>query len=327
MKKQMIILIGLIVFLMSPFISEAQIWKDMGKKIEKKVEQQADRRLERKIDKTIDKGFDKIEEATEVKNKEKKEKTKNNKKSSTKEESDENSTDDDDSVDFSKVFEQLGKEPAGGENSSFDASSILKSMGFGGSEAPPPAKTYTFNLGVDYEITTDNQEPIMFIMKLSDNDYMGMSPPMGQEAFMIMQNGFTYTFLKDQMKYMVVDMNEMMEKAVAKAEETEPDSQVGFKKIGTETILGYKCDIYQITTEEGVTKMSIANGIPIEGFLGNLSAMAKNAKIPKNAPGSGLPLKIETKNNEGDIFVMLAKKVDKQKFEFKASEYKSLFEN
>lgn len=60
-----IVLILIVIFAATPLQSDAQVWKNLGKKIEEKVTNEASRRAERKIDKTINKSFDKLEGSAE----------------------------------------------------------------------------------------------------------------------------------------------------------------------------------------------------------------------------------------------------------------------
>lgn len=321
MNKNIIILLGVFMFLCLPNASEAQIWKNMGKKIEKKIEQQADRRLERKIDKTIDKGFDKVEEAAEVKPKKKDKKSDKNTKSK-------KGSGDDSETDFSSILDALGNMEEGDEDMPFDPGSVLKAMGLGG-DVPAPQAKYIFSLDVDYEIKADKEEPMNMGLSLSEKGYLGMSSPIQEGAFVIMDNGVTHTFMKEQMAYMSMDMEAMGGVMLDKMEEHADDEEdISFKRVGSETILGYKCEIYEFEDSDGIGRISIATGLPVSDFFGSFGAMNKDAKMPKNAPTPGLPLKIvSVDKSTKETFQMLAVKVNKSKTEFDTSGYRSMLGN
>src|SRR5690554_5083795 len=57
--------IGLLFLMAVPMESNAQIWKNLGRKLEQKVENEASRRAERKLDQAINKGFDKLEDSAD----------------------------------------------------------------------------------------------------------------------------------------------------------------------------------------------------------------------------------------------------------------------
>lgn len=320
MKKIAIILLGL--FLFTSNSSEAQIWKNMGKKIEKKIEQQADRRLERKIDKTIDKGFDKVEDATEVKTK------KNDKKSNKKTKSD-NKIDDESETDFSSIFEALGNMEEGDDDMPFDPNVLLKSMGLGG-DVPAPQAKYVFSLDVNYEIKEEKEEPMNMGISLSEKGYLGMSSPV-EGAFAIIDDGIIHTFMKEQMVYMSMDLKAMGGMMLDKMEEhvdEQDEEDISFKKVGNETILGYKCEVYEFEDSDGIGRISIATSLPVTDFFGSFGAMNKDAKMPKNAPTPGLPLRIvNIDKNTKETYQMVATKVNKSKTEFDTTSYKSMLGN
>lgn len=273
--------------------TEAQIWKNIEKKVGKKIEQQADKRLERKIDKTIDKGFDKLEDAAEAKpNSDKQANPPANKKA----------------------------EPGTQE--------ILRAMGSSGDT--PLADEYSFKMGVTYQVATSSKKdkPQTMTLWISDKDYIGMNAAAQKSMFMVMHGGRMIAFMEDKKTYMSLGagLTDALMKEAEKQAGDDVDPNVKFEKTGTETLLGYACDVYRITTTDGVSKVWIAPSIGVSGFMKSFAAMSRNSKIPTNGPANGMMLKMESKDaKSGEIYTMTATEVHKTPKVIKTSGYKSMY--
>src|SRR5690606_21156077 len=199
-----------------------------------------------------------------------------------------------------------------------------------GSNAAPPADTYTFKLGVTYLITTSNKKdkPQNITMWISDKDYVGMNIAAQKSMFMVMDGGRMIAFMEDKKTYMSLGagMTDALMKEAGKQTGEDIDPNVKFEKTGTETLLGYTCDVYRITTTDGVSKVWIAPSIEVSGFMKSFAAMSRNSKIPVNGPASGMMLKMESKDTKsGDTFTMTATELHKTPKTLKTSDYKSMY--
>lgn len=320
MKKHMktpILYPLLTIFLLSllPDMAAAQIWKDFGKKVEKKIEDQASRRLERKVDKTIDKGMDKVEQAA------------------------------DDAVKGDGKT-PAAKEPAKGQTTGSVAKGNSKTT-----DAATPAEkqtipdlqaaaanvsiseSYDFPLGISYDMQTDaknsRQSTTMWFGK---EDYIGMSVSAQKDMFMVMQNSNMVTFMLKQKKYMALGSGMMKGVLNTAAEEASKEDKVedfSIKKIGTEKILNYNCDVYEVKSSEYTTKIWLTQDLGVEGthFMSAFSMMAKSQrKFPdiRNQAG-GLMLKMEGKSTKDkDTMLMEATQIHSEGFKFNTSGYSSL---
>lgn len=268
--------------------AEAQIWKNIEKKVGKKIEQQADRRLERKIDKTIDKGFDKLEDAAESK--------------STK--------------------------PASKPANEKDYNEAIRTIG--GSNEVILEDVYNFKIGVTYQVVTSNKKNKAqnMTMWISDKDYIGMNTAAQKSMFMIMDKGRMIAFMEDKKTYMSLGagLTDALIKEAENQAEEDDDLNVKFEKTGIETLLGYACDVYKVTTADGVSRIWIAPSIGVSGFMKSFAAMSRNSKIPTHGPASGMLLKMESNDTKsGEIFTMTATEIQKTPKILNTSNYKSMY--
>ena len=217
--------------------ADAQIWKNTGKKIQKKLQNQADKRLERKLDKSIDKSFDKVEDSTE-------DAVKGNNKSKTNK---------------------------GESNKANSMEQMLSSLQ---SDVSIPS-SYQFYMGVNYNISitsksgkkkeNDMQTSIWF----SKDGYVGMSTDQQKEMFMVLDADAMVTFMEKEKTYMAINtdvISSFAQSAIAESEDEDDEfDSSSFKKIGSEKILGYQCDIYLAETDDSKSKIWIAKDFNSEG--------------------------------------------------------------
>ncbi len=278
-----------------PEVSSAQIWKNLGKKLEKKVEDQASRRLERKIDEAIDKGMDKAEEAAEG------------------------------------AVKSEGK--GGSVGSGNMSNSGNQTFTIGGDSKVSISDVYDFKLGVTYDIRNEeNKKPMETTMWFggSDSDYIGMSVPMQKEVFMVMQGANMVTFMLDQKKYMALGSgmaDGILGAAVEEAsDEIDEEESFSIRKIATERILSYECDVYEMISPEYTTKLWLTRDLDIEmgHFMSAFSTLVKSGgKFPTMQHDvGGLLLKMEGKSTaDKGMMIMEATAVDLQGMQFDTSGY------
>lgn len=186
-------------------------------------------------------------------------------------------------------------------------------------------KDYSFKMRINYEMkgssSRDNNEMELWI---GNGPYMGMTTDAQQDAFIVIDDDKMVTFREQEKTYMAFNFNTFAGKVVDAAVENQEDGEVSIKKIGKEKIVGYNCDIYEVTGDDGVSKMWITEEITAGNFTGSFANLTKNNKIPEITPGSGLMLKLESKGKKkSDDFSMAATSADKTNKEFKTSEYRN----
>ena len=302
--------------------SQAQIWKDMGRKIEKKVEDQANRRLERKIDQAIDKGFDKTEQAIDESVKGDEEKPKDEKRQKEKTES------------------PAPKTKAPNNSSSPDASKLAAIMA-GMSGQATVLDQYIFKVGIDYttSITKENgkkEGETAVSMWLSDKGYIGMGQG-SRDNFIVtdLENKTTIIFQSKEKTYMAMssDIGGMVAKMAEEtgaADESANASDVKFEKLSrSEKILGYDCDIYRIETDEVVSTIWVTPALKVNymALMNSFGNLTKNAKgrVPAVYQNqiNGVMLKTETLGKKDkETTLMEATKVDDNGRVIDVSSYK-----
>lgn len=286
MRKTSLFLAFILTYVLLPQSATAQIWKNFEKKVGKKIEQQADRRLEKKVDKAIDKGFDKIEESTEIKPNEKPDE---------------------------------GKKQ-GGDNK--DPGAV---PGSSATNAAPVAGTYRFSMGVTYRMESSDKKEKMpsTSVWISDGAYIGMASDMQKSMFMVMDEGRMIAFMEDKKTYMTLGSG-VASTIMNEAQKNTTDEKVEFEKVGTETIAGYPCDIYRMTTSDTEARIWVAPSIEVSGFMKSFAAITRNSRIPADAPASGLLLKMESKDKKGETFTMTATEIHRDPKIINTSEYKGM---
>lgn len=285
----------------TPQETEAQIWKNLGRKVEQKVEQQASRRLERRIDKTIDKGFDEAEKAAD-----------NAVKGDGKQQ---------------KSGETTSSGSASGSGSSMDMSGM-----FGGGNVAVKDQ-YRFNLGIDYEMQTGDKKSDQLNMSMwfSPAGYVGMASTAGKETtFSVIDSDNMVIFMESQKTYMAMS-NQMLTKignaAIEEADKSDSEN-VKMTRLSDEKILGYTCRVYRMVTEDGEAKIWVTTELEANPFsvlegLRNMSNQIQMSGELKNL--NGAMLKMESKDTKNkQTMVMQATKVHKQEKAINTSDYKKM---
>ncbi|MBX2940402.1 MAG: DUF4412 domain-containing protein [Ferruginibacter sp.] len=298
MKK--LVALASVIFLCAGHAATAQIWKNAEKKIGKKIENKASQRAERKIDKAIDNGLDKVEEAP------------NQNKTSTPPASDE------------ATSEQTA--PATNRTTSRSLPSTNKA------NVKLPEQ-YTFNLGITYQTREDaskSKKAQEMIMWYADDRYLGMEADQAMVMVMDIDRNAMVNFMTQNKMYMIISTDYSQTLL-----ESEDDKNISNEKmpviepLGKENILGYSCDIYQVTTDEGVSKLWYTTELKA-GYNNFMAAMAFASK-KKDAPASmhgmpgGVMMKMESQEKGSKkIMTMEATAIHKEGKKIRVSEYSSM---
>src|SRR5690606_25011332 len=129
-----------------------------------------------------------------------------------------------------------------------------------------------------------------FTLWISENPYMGMATDANNSMFMVMDGEKMITFMEQNKTYMVLGGAMFQGAVAAAAEEAENDSNpsdFSISKVGTEKILGYDCDVYEMKSDATVAKVWLTNALgvsPGSAFMSSFSALMKNNKtqLPSN---------------------------------------------
>lgn len=274
-----------------PKSTEAQIWKDAGNKLKKKLENQASQRLERQIDNTINKSLDKAENAAT------------------------------DAVKGGEKKSSESENPYGNMSSPFGKSDVKMS------------EEYNFQLGISYNLEISGSKKKEKVpattMWFGKEEYMGMSTEQEKNVFMVLDQGAMITFMEKEKMYMVIGgSTAILEQAIA--EEGEEDLvDYTFEKIGSEKIIGYDCEIYEVKTEDNQVRVWLTEDLKIEAghFMKAFSVIAKNTNsntLNLNPKTGGIMLRmVSTDIKSNETMTMQATEVHNKGKNIITGEYKS----
>lgn len=276
-----------------PLESEAQILRNLTKRLEEKIESEATRRAERKIDQAVNKSFDKLEESA------------------------------------SSAFKGI----------QFDQNQIDAMVGAMSADVTLK-DTYDFNLGITYEtkVTDGNSEDAETTMTMwfSDDSYIGMDVDGGNERMLsVLDEDHVVVFMKDKKTYMAIGsamfeaMGQMAEEHIQDAV-NEPDEEFSFTRLPDETILGQRCKVYQVRSEESESRVWYTEDLGVDmlkSFSKSLSTLTRQdmtQKMPSGMEGAaGVMMKMEARDlNSGEVMTMEAKTIHRNGTMIKSADYK-----
>lgn len=288
-----------LVLLMSLSFSTAhgQIWNNIGSKVNEKLKKKADQKIEQKIDQAIDKSFDKTED---------------------------------------KIEESFKNENGSSNNNQNAPKGMDISSMFGG--AADVRDQYIFDFGITYKTNSTKSKgktqeiPTMTMwMSVSGVTAISTSEPssimiidMEKETMVIIQEKEkTYMAMKNNMKAISENIMESID-----TEEMAADD-MKFEKIGTESILGYKCDIYKMTNDGKESKIWVSKDINFNysnmaGGFNNTIGQRQKGNLPNfDDMPQGMMLKAISTDSKETIIIE-ATEVFEKGTNIKMSSYKKL---
>ncbi|GAO42551.1 DUF4412 domain-containing protein [Flavihumibacter petaseus] len=202
-------------------------------------------------------------------------------------------------------------------------------------QSKTPAPEYIFKLGVAYEMKSGDGRTNQMNVWFSNSDYSGIGTGEMKGMTMVYDLGrkIAVTFMEAQKMYMVMDLDKMKQQAEAKQKtetpKSDPAKDVKITKTGkTETILGYKCDQYQVInkTTTMLIWVTAALGSGYSNFLQSLSSMKGGFNIPEaKGLGSGVVMKMDVSDTaEKSKLSLLATSVNKDGMVIKTAGYKGM---
>ncbi len=197
---------------------------------------------------------------------------------------------------------------------------------------------YTFKVGVTYEMKMEEGKTNDMVFWFSNADYSGVG--MGEQKGMMMVydmgRKIMVTFMEAQKMYMVMDMDKMRQKAGIAEQDTEEAAKKAAKDIKitktgkTETILGYKCDQYEVLSKSNRSLIWVTTelGSGFGNLMKNLSLMMRGAAGGFGEAGgiaSGVMLKMEgTDLSTHKSYSLTAKSVNKQGMVIQTAGYRAM---
>ncbi|MCO5230268.1 MAG: DUF4412 domain-containing protein [Chitinophagales bacterium] len=211
------------------------------------------------------------------------------------------------------------------DENEIDEQAILKSMGI--SFDTKTKDEYIFDLGVTYKTAMGKQSSQEITMWVGKDSYIGMGNAIAKNVIIFdFDNNSTVIFQENEKTYMGIKLN-INETANSQATEEKPYK---IEKIGTETILGYSCDKYKVTTDENESIISISKDLQYNymDFAKKLNSTDKSnkANFPSiNGIPNGMMLKtVTTDLKTKQTMTMEATQVIQRPTIFKTSDYKKM---
>lgn len=194
------------------------------------------------------------------------------------------------------------------------------------SSATLPAEI-SFKLGITYEMTGSKsggqERNTQITYLLSDKEYAGFEAG-GKGMTMVydLPNQQMITLMESNKMAMIMDMKQMQARMEAMNKDKKPEPGNNFKvsRTGkTEKILGYTCDIYEVSSTKSTMLVWITKelGSGYTSFAKSFSMMMKNNPAGANLPefkemAGGVMLKMQTTSKEnGSTTNLEAKSIDK----------------
>ena len=172
------------------------------------------------------------------------------------------------------------------------------------------------------------QKGKLYISKNGTRFEINLADPETGTAFMHLvtftpsdEPSFLYTLNEQAKTYSVIDMSRLIEDLEAIETEEEKREEYKVEKLGTETLLGYKCTHVRITDDHGETEMWLTKDLISAADFARLQPERKKGKASfevrmKKAGLEGFPLKTwDRESNTTFEFVEIErKKLDKSYF-------------
>lgn len=168
-------------------------------------------------------------------------------------------------------------------------------------------ENYDFSLGITYEISSGKNGSLkkgeQMGMWFSKGDYTGMESPKQKGFFMVMdlKDQKMITFMTDQKMAMIMDLAKMRQRVQGQVKEEAPNNVKITKTGKSETILGYKCEQFQVESDDSqsLVWMTTELGSGMGNFAKSLAAMLETGPKPIHFPSmkgmeNGVMLKMET---------------------------------
>ena len=210
----------------------------------------------------------------------------------------------------------------------------IMSMFGGGLEGIPETYDFTYLMEMTIESNKDKMKMPYYLKP--DADYFGNSMEENPGSFIVydLKNKAMVTFMDNGQQKMAMKMNMKLSDKMQKKINQKLNSAEGKKEefqitpIEGKTILGYKCDGYQVITKEGTSKFWITDEAPVSmaDVFSNQKSMPNSLQsmsLPFTNKTSILEMDFESNKKKKDNVHMLCTKLIKNQLTIVKSEYQS----
>lgn len=207
--------------------------------------------------------------------------------------------------------------------------SIQSLLGGGNLENVPDE--YTFSYKAVMEISADKDANEIEYWMEPDVKYFGTKIVQSDTenlTVLDLENKTITMYMENKGDKMIMPMrtdNKLFKKILANAEEESNAEDFKFVEIESKTILGYRCKGYQITTDDGISKVWITNQTPV-GFNSGLFDMEHEyatSAIPMDENSMMMEMEFTPHKKSGDSYHMKCTEFSKVKMSVKKADYAS----
>ncbi|WP_417363547.1 DUF4412 domain-containing protein [Galbibacter sp.] len=211
--------------------------------------------------------------------------------------------------------------------------SIQSMLGGGNLENVPDQ--YSFSYKAVMEISSGKDTNVMEYWLEPDVKYFGTKIVQSDTknfTVLDLENESMTMFMENKGDKMIMPMrtdNKLFKKILAKAEEESKPEDYKFVEIEGKTILGYRCKGYQITTDDGISKVWVTNQTPV-GFNSGLFDMEHDnpaSAIPMDENSMMMEMHFTPNKKNGDSYSMKCTEFSKENMSIKKGDYTSMLQH
>lgn len=326
MKTKHIIVALLCLFMATN--AEAQILKKLKKKAEEAVERTILKKTDEAVTEKTEQAIDSVTKPKSKKDKKIKDKTADNKKANKAK----NSLPKENSKKIGETEKNSGKQTSEEEKKAKEQK-IMDMFG-GGLEGVPETYEFTYLMEMTLKTNKESMQTQYYLMP--NADYFGNSMQENPNSIVVydMENKAMVTFMDNGQQKMAMKINMKMNAKLQNKLDKKLETSKGKSEkleiipIESKTILGYKCDGYQVISKEGVSKFWITNAAPVSmtDVFSNGNSMPNSLQglsLPFTNKTSILEMNFESSKSKKDDVSMICTKLIKNKLIINKKEYQS----
>ncbi len=207
----------------------------------------------------------------------------------------------------------------------------IQSLIGGGNLDNVPEK-YHFSYKAVMEITSQNDKTLMEYWFEPEAKYFGTQITQADNinfTVLDLDNESMTMYMEKGDQKMIMPMrtdSKIFEKLLTNAEEESSSENIKFVQIESKTILGYHCKGYQITSEQGVSKLWTTNETPIQFTRGlfNTENVSHNNALPIDEKSMVMEMQFSSSQGKREKYAMRCIAIDKEKLTIQKRDYQSM---
>ncbi len=203
----------------------------------------------------------------------------------------------------------------------------------GGLEGVPDI--YTFSYALTYEITSGKDTNALEYLLEPNVAYFGNKlddQKLDQIIVLDLKKNLMVTFMNNDQQKTAMKMRmpnlQKVEKKFGKKLFSEEEDDVDIVQIEGKTILGYRCNGFQVNSEDGIVKFWVTNDAPVSlnGVYANFSSLPKSVKdkgLPLNEKSLVMEMLYTSHKKKKDNMLMVCTELKENSLELHKKDYKA----